>query len=64
MLAPDRARLAWGDGQGAIRLGEGGGPQRLLLDPATLAPAGEEDPTGLILWSPDGRRIVTSWAGE
>ena len=64
MLAPDRRRLAWGDGQGAIRVGERGGRQRLVFDPATPGPAAEADPTGLILWSPDGRRIVTSWAME
>lgn len=64
VLAPDRRRLAWGDGQGAIRVGERGGRQRLVFDPATAPPAREGDPTGLMLWSPDGRWILTSWASE
>jgi hypothetical protein len=64
VLAPGGTRLAWGDGQGAIRVGERGGPQRLVFDPATAAPAGEGDPTGLILWSQDGRKILTSRAQE
>jgi hypothetical protein len=62
--APDDSRLAWSDGQGGIRVGVRGAEPEQLLAPGTPPPAGEGDPTGLIRWSPDGSRILTSWAVE
>jgi hypothetical protein len=63
-LAPDRDRAAWGDGMGAILVGGRGGPARVVRDAGARSPSGEGDPTSLALWSPDGRRLLVSWAGE
>jgi hypothetical protein len=62
--APDGARLAWSDGKGGLWVGERGAQPRALLGAGTPAPAGEGDPTGRIQWSPDGTRVLTSWAAE
>jgi hypothetical protein len=63
ILAPDRLRIAWGDGKGVMRVGERGQRQRLIFD-RVQNPNGEGDATGLAIWSPDGNRILTSWAAE
>jgi len=63
-LAPDRIQSAWGDGQGALLVGERGGAPRTARAADEPSPSGEGDPTGLALWSPDGSRLLVSWATE
>lgn len=61
--SPDGSAIAWGDATGVWLMRPGGRPRRILTHAAFPArPTG--DPTNEILWSPDGRRLLTSWRDE
>jgi hypothetical protein len=61
---PDDRRLAWSDGRGGIWWGVRGQRPAPLLAPGSPSPAGEGDASGLMRWSPDGTRLLTSWSVE
>ena len=62
---PNGPRLVWGTGQGGmLLLGARGGEQRVLRASGAPSPLGEGDPAGAVFWSPNGSRVLVSWAAE
>jgi hypothetical protein len=63
--APDGRTIAWSDGTtGRVLVGQRGRGPRVVRAPDAQAPAGEGDPAGELLWSPDGSRLLLAWAAE
>jgi hypothetical protein len=63
--APDGRSIAWGSGKGGdLWIGERDGAQRALRAAGAPAPVGEGEPSGEVLWSPDGSRVLMEWAAE
>lgn len=61
--SPNGTAIAWGDATGVWLMRPGGRPRRITTYAAFPSrPAG--DPTNELLWSPDGRRLLTSWRDE
>lgn len=61
--SPDGTALGWADTAGVWTMRRGGRPRRVLSF-ASLSDRPAGDPPNSVMWSPNGRRLLTWWAEE